>query len=251
MSLAETHTSYPRALRQKEMDLLESVLPPDRPGYRRYRDLVNSMVVIGEGRRGAGNLVLGPEGHVPDLVSPLAQVVAYGVVETTLDSFTMTVREYIGNQIDVEIVSSSLGEIPDHFEEKRRWTYSTWRPGSPSPLHNQPVREVVIGEAFVLVISRDEKRLWVYDGDSGMNLLIPITNFYNELMLHKHIRDPRVALVSQLLFTHLEEYSDDDLRVSFITYNILKRKVDVKIHTQTQEGKLSRGFLTKWVRKAR
>lgn len=251
MSLAVTHTSYPRALRRKERDLLESVLPSDRPGYRRYRDLVSSMVVIGEGRQGAGNLVLGPEGQVPDLISPLAQVVAYGVVETTLDSFTMTVREYIGNQIDVEIVSSSLGEIPDHFEEKRRWTYSTWRPGSPSPSHNQPVREVVIGEAFVLAISRDEKRLWVYDGDSGMNLLIPITNFYNELMLHKHIRDPRVALVSQLLFTQLEEYSNDDLRVSFIAYNKLKRKVDITFHTQTQEEKLSSGFLTKWVRKAR
>ena len=45
-------------------------------------------------------------------------VIAYGMVETTRDAFTITVREEVAAQINVEIVSRRGEEIPDHFEEK-------------------------------------------------------------------------------------------------------------------------------------
>ncbi len=218
-------SSYPRPLRAKEIDLLESVLPQERPGYREYIDLLKQMVVLGEGRRGAGNIVLGFEGDTPDIVSPLAAVVAYGVVETTQDEYSITVREYVGKQIDVEIVSRCQEEIPDHFEEKRRWTYSLWEPGHPSPASGSPVREIHIDDQKTLAIAPGEKRLWIYDGTSGMVYLIPITNFYNELMLHKSIRDPKIALQSSRFFGELDNYSDVDLRSAFYAYNKLKPKV--------------------------
>ncbi len=220
--------SYPRTLRAKERDLLESVLPPDRPGYRKYRDLMETMQVIGEGRRGAGNLILGYPGQAPDLTSPLLPVVAYGVVETTQDRYTITVREFAGDQLDVEIVSAHDAEVPDHFEEKRRWTYATWRPGNASPASGTPVREVAIDNRSVLAIAAGEKRLWLYDGATGMNHPIPVTNYHNELMLHKQIRDPAIALQSGLLFDHLSSYSDEDLRAAFISYNAARRRVDVQ-----------------------
>ena len=228
MSMEEARKVNQRKLRKKELDLMESVLPEERSGYRQYRDWISSMVVIGEGRRGPGNFILGVAGDVPDNISPLASVVAYGVVETTRDSFSITVREYVGRQIDVEIVSVHGEEIPDHFEEKRRWTYSAWRPGSPSPATGGIVREVPIAGSIVLAIARTEKRLWVFDGSNGMNLLIPITNFYNELMLHKNIRDPKIALKSDLLFQNLESYDDADLRAAFVAYNKLKPKVELR-----------------------
>jgi len=230
MADAKSHTTYPRPLRAKEIDLLESVLPSDRSGYGEYRDLIAKMVVLGQGRRGKGNLVLGFTGDVADTTSPLASVIAYGVVQTTQDSYSVTVREYVGNQIDIEIVSGAGEEIPDHFEEKRRWTYSTWAPGMVSPASGLRVREVPIADHLVLAIAGEEKRLWVHDRKTGMNLLIPITNFYNELMLYKNIRDPKVALASRMFFENLPSFSDSDLRAAFIAYNKLRRKVDLSVY---------------------
>lgn len=231
---------FPRHLRAKERDLLESVLPPDRPGYRRYRDLLETMQVIGEGRRGTGNLILGRPGDSPDTTSPLPPVVAYGVVETTMERYTITVREYVGDQIDAEIVSAHDEEIPDHFEEKRRWTYATWSPGSVSPATGAPVREVRIDDRSVLVIAAREKRIWLYDGATGMNHPIPVTNYHNELMLHRQIRDPAIALRAGLLFDQLSSYTDEDLRAAFIAYNAHRRRVDVR---QTPTPAAARGFL--------
>lgn len=214
-------------LRPKERELLECVLPPDRPGYDRYRALIGGMQVIGEGRRGKGNFVLGHPDDTPDISSPLGPVVAYGAVETTRDTFSVTVREYAGDQIDVEIVSTHGEEIPDHFEEKRRWTYSGWNPGDPSPATGLPVREIALDDSCILAIVGTEKRIWIHDRSTGMVHLLPITNFYNALMLHKRIRDPKVALRSALLFENLPSYSDADLRAAFVAYNAFRHRVTV------------------------
>jgi hypothetical protein len=220
--------AFPRPLRPKERDLLESVLPMDRPGYRHYRELLERMEVLGEGRRGAGNLVLGAKGDLPDPGAPLPPVVAYGVVETTQDQFTVTVREEVDNRIDVEILSSRGEEVPEHFEEKRRWSYSDWVPGRPSPATGERLREVQVDPFCTLAFAEGERRLWLYDARTGMNHPLPITGFYNELMLHKRIRDPEIALHSANLFGQLFSYSDDDLRAAFIAYNVLRKRVEVR-----------------------
>jgi hypothetical protein len=232
---------YPRDLRPGERSLLHFVLPQEAPGYQKYRDLVEAMKVIGEGRRGRGNIILGRPGDIPDLTSPLPPVVAYGAVEMEQDTLSITVREVVGDQMDIEIVSSQEEEVTYQVTGGKRWTYSTWQPGSVSPSAQLPVREVVIEHGVVLAISREEGRLWVFDAQSGMNILIPITNFYNELMLHKGIRDPKVALSSGRLFSHLDEYPDEDLRAAFLAYNKVRRKVDIQ---SKEETPVQRGLLT-------
>lgn len=222
-----SNDTYPRQLRPKERDLLEFVLPSDRPGYRAYRQRIEKMTVLAEGRRGSGNVVLGLSGARADLTSPLPAVIAYGVVETTRDTFTVTVRECTDDQIDVEIVSLHGEPIPDHFEEKRRWTYSTWQPGQPSPATEMPVREVRITATLTLALSAAERRLWLYDATTGMNHLIPITNYHNELMRLLGIRDPHVALKPERFFDDLPRYADNELRSAFISYNRLWKKVDL------------------------
>jgi len=242
--------SYPRRLRQKEQELVEWVLPGDRPGYKHYRDLIAGMIVLAEGRRGTGNLVLGFHGDIADVTAPLAPVIAYGMLETTRDKFSITVRECVGEQIDIEIVSNRGDEIADSYEEKQRWTYSTWLPGMPSPATHQPVREVVIDNNRILAVARQERRLWVYDGNTGVNHLIPITNFYNDLMLVKRIRDPGVALKSDMFFEHLDTYSDAELRSSFIAYNAMRRKVNiVAAETVKEQSRLKDYFRKLLVRK--
>ena len=219
---------YPRKLHPKELDFLEGVLPPDRPGYRQYRDWISSMIVLAEGKRGPGNLILGFAGNAADLSVPLAPVVAFGMVVTTHSAIAITVRERVEDQIDVEIVSGSEDEVPGHFEEKNRWTYSNWLPGKPSPANGGRVREVHIDDDLTLVIAPKEKRIWVYDRTSGMNHLLPVTNVHNELMLYKGIRDPKIALNIGQFFTGHAVYSDDDLREAFVRYNSLRHRVEVQ-----------------------
>ncbi len=242
---------YPRPIQEKERDMLESVLPIERPGYRTYRELLAQMVVLGEGRRGSGNLVLGFAGDTPDITSPLGAVVAYGMVEGTRDTFSITVREYLGKQIDVEIVSSGGEGIPEHFEEKRRWTYSHWQPGMASPASGAAVREVRVDGNIVLACAKGDKRIWVYDGQSGIVHLIPITNFYNELMLLKNIRDPKIALRPTKFFDDLDTYSDDELRMTFMNYNKLRPKVSVAMPVEVQHNGVWKLFFQRLLGKTR
>lgn len=219
---------FPRSLRPKERDLLDTVLPGERPGYRRVRERIDAMTVIGPGRRGAGDLVLGFPGEAPDIDSPLPPVIAYGAVQTTRETFTVTVREEVERQIDVEIVSARGEEIPDRYEEKRRWTYSVWSPGEPSPATGEKVRTVDIDGAVTVAFAPAEKRIWMHDAVSGMVHPLPITNFYHELMVRAGIRDPKIALAPSLLWEQLEGYADDDLRSAFVAYNILRARVTLR-----------------------
>jgi hypothetical protein len=218
---------YPRKLRAKEEDLLIFVLPPDRIGYRIYHEKISRLSVLSPGRRGPGNFVLGIPGMSVDLETPLMPVIAYGVVESTQDELIITVREEAAGLIDVELVSRSGEEVPDRFEEKRRWTYSTWEPGNASPATGTALREIRIGINAVMAISQEESRIWVFDRVSGMNHLIPITSFYGELMLQRKIRDPRIALHPRLLFNDLHTYRDEDIALAFTAYNKLHHKVEI------------------------
>ena len=195
--------AYPRPLRAKELDLLESVLPLDRPAYRTLRERLESMAVLGEGRRGEGEIILGMPGDVPDLQSPLPPVIAFGMVETTGGSYSVTVREEEAAQVNVEIVSGSGTGIPDHYEEKRRWTYSRWLPGEVSPATGAPVREVAVGPGVTLALASAEKRIWIHERPGGSVRLIPVTNLYTELIVRKGERDPRIALAPSLLWKNL------------------------------------------------
>lgn len=246
--LQQSTEFFPRSLRFKERELLEFVLPAESPGYNEYRRTISAMVVLAAGRRGMGNVVLGKPGDRADITSPLLPVIAYGAVETTTETFTITVRELVCDQIDVEIVSNRGEEIPDELNEVRRWTYSTWRPGTPSPAMHSSVREVKIKNDLVLAVAPQEKRLWLFDGRLQMNHLIPITNFYNELMLQKRIRDPKVALKSMMLFDQHDRYTDEDLRSAFVAYNGLKRRVDLTLSPGPQEDAGLKSFFRRLVK---
>ena len=216
----------------RERGFLSGILPADRKGYTRYREQIRDMVVIGEGRRGNGEIILGIGDDTPSFDDPLAPVFAYGAIETNFGTISITGREVFQNQCSIEIVNSKSDFLPPEFEESRRWTYSTWLPDTGCPQCLQRVREVRIQtsgmQRFTLAICPGDKRLWVYEEEQQVVRLIPITNFYNELMLAKNIRDPKIALQSALFFTELQQYSDKDLLQAFFTYNKLKTKVHIQ-----------------------
>ncbi len=222
---------YPRPLSTREREWIDWVLPAARKGYGEFRARLTHLVVVGEGRRGKGEFVLGKEGGTPDFSNPLPPVFAYGMIETDSGGISITVRDMADDQVSVEIVSQRSDVIPERYAEHRRWTYSTWNPGEACPQCQMECREIPMrGDRndlpqYTLAVCPADRRLWVHDASSLVNRLIPVTNFYNELMLHKGIRDPGVALDSKNLFKNLRGYSDGDLRMAFRSYNQLKTKV--------------------------
>lgn len=222
---------FPRDLKTWERDLLLWMLPEDRPGYREYRDSLQRLTIIAQGRRGAGNYILGPAGVQADNESPLPQVFAYGVVETKRGSLSVTIRERLGDQIEFEMAVLGRGDPFEPTEVTRRWTFSDWLPGAHCPACGASVREVemkTVERRLVLVVCRTDERLWIYDGGTEVNHPIPVTNFYNELMFQKNIRDPKIAFSSRRLFQNLDEWSDIDLASAFSSYNVIRTKVPVE-----------------------
>lgn len=220
---------FPRDLKPSEKGLLLWLLPEERPGYRGYREILKQWKVVAQGRRGSGNYILAPKDEIPDNESPLPSVIAYGVVETSKGEVSVSVRERLGNQVEFEVAMLGKGDSIDLAEERRRWTYSQWLPGSPCPRCASQPREVLMqgkaGRTLVLAICIGDRRLWIYESETGMNQLMPVTNFYNELMLHKNVRDPKIALDSQRLFQDLHTFRDSDLFSAFRSYNQIRTKV--------------------------
>src|SRR5258706_16128770 len=82
---------YPRPLLPREREWIAWILPADRPGYKHYREIIDAMEVIGEGRRGSGEIILGQRDARIDVESPLPSVYAYGVIETNFGTISITV----------------------------------------------------------------------------------------------------------------------------------------------------------------
>ncbi|HLF20742.1 MAG TPA: hypothetical protein VI704_08115, partial [Bacteroidota bacterium] len=156
----------------------------------------------------------------------------YGLVETTIGEGAVTVRERLGDQVEYEIVYPRGERVSLGFEEIRRWTFSTWNSSQPCPMCSTRVREVHmksrLGRNLVLAICVVDRRLWVYDGATGVNHPIPVTNIYNELAMQSKMKDPRVAFDSWRLFSDLPSFSDADLTKAFASYNNIRTKVPLE-----------------------
>jgi hypothetical protein len=191
--------------------------------------LVEVWKVVGIGRRGEGNYILAGPGEIPDTESPLPQVLAYGFVRSDEGEVTISVRERFGEQLEFEITGQPSNIVFQGLELCHRWTFSEWLPSRTCPACDGPVRKVEMktgtGQNLILAFCLTDQRLWVYNQQSGINHLIPVTGFYNELMLQKRMQDPTIALNPKRLFSDLGTYSDSALTRAFSSYNKLRTKV--------------------------
>ena len=91
------------------------------------------------------------------------------------------------------------------------------------------MREVFVGAGVTLAFAPAEKRIWIHERAGGIVRPIPITNYYNELMICRGIRDPRIALAPSLLWKDLASFPDEDLIRAFVAYNALRRHVPLQV----------------------
>ena len=218
------------------------MLPEDKPGYRIYREMIKEMVVIGYGRFEPDNLILGQPGDKPDEEGFYTPVISLGQVEMREAKIQISIHKAYRNQIQIDIVNLSGDFIPERFTELRRWSYARWIPGETSPATGEKVREVKIfsrgKQNLILVISPSDKKIWLHEIDSGINYIIPVTNFLNELLKRKkEIIDRVSGLNVNFIFENIEKFSDVDINNAFISYSKFFAKVDVEGYEEVKEKK--------------
>ena len=158
------------------------------------------------------------------------------------------------DQLDFEI-TGHFADLSRDLLLHRRWTLSDWLPSNACPSCGAALREVsiktVTGHLLVLALCAHDHRLWVHDEKSGINYPIPVTSYYNELMLKKKVHDPATVLHPKRLFTDLKLHSDADLTAAFSSYNRMRRRVSLGeplvVPTESSKGWFDRA--TRWLLK--
>lgn len=217
---------YPREISTVEKELLFSILPVYKPGYAQYRELINTYSVTGEGTRGELNLFLGKSGSEPDTISPSRPVFALGTLEYGTGVIDLVIHEEINNEIET-VIEGDIS-IVSEGELQKNINYSEWQPGMYSPEKNEKVREIFIKPTkYLLAFAPSERKIWAHNIVSGVNHLIPLSNYYNSLMLLKNERKGSIALNPKLFFDNLELYDNEELVSAFISYNKYMSRVQL------------------------
>jgi hypothetical protein len=213
---------YPRKITGIERTCLLLILPENKPGYKLYRNKIESMIVLGDGNFGEGNYILGHYEPDPDLSFPSAPVFAIGTLDNGTDQLDIIIHEETEDKIEVGFGQDINDITNDSFIVK---SYSHWSPGMTSPFTNSKVREISVRtNEFVLAIVPEEKKIWLYESSSGVNHLIPISNYYNSLMLYRNERNAEKVLNPNLFFNNLGLYNDLELKSALELYNKYMRR---------------------------
>jgi hypothetical protein len=220
---------FPRQLTTIENMLLFSVLPENKSGYNSYRNKINNLVVTGSGRFGGGNFVLGKKGAEPDLSLPSSSVFAIGTNVYEEGIIDITIHEELDGEIEFDISARNQNILPENLTEVKKWNYSEWNPGDKAPNDNSFVREIIITkDEYVLSIASSHKKIWLHEYKSGINFLVPLTNFYNELMRVNNIKDASIALKPTSFFERIDNFNDEQIVLAFFSYNRYLRKFDIQ-----------------------
>ena len=221
--------NFPRQLTAAEKTIIFSILPESKNGYKLYREKINNLLVIGSGRFGGNNYILGNREAEPDLSIPSSSVFALGTAVSGSNNIDVIIHEESDEQIEFDITSVSELSFEKDIRIEKVSCYSNWNPGEKILFEKAEVREYIISPgSYVLAIVPELKKIWLHDISTGVNHIIPVTNYFNELMRLKNIRDPKLALKPSNFFEHINEFKNDEIRKAFLMYDKYLSKFNIK-----------------------
>jgi hypothetical protein len=216
---------FPRKLTDVERKILFSLLPDNKIGYNNYRSLIENFYLIAEGRFGNGNLILGEIGNTPDFSIPSSPVFAIGNVFSAALQYYVVIHTIDDGLIEIQMDPYPVKAI---IKIDKVVSYSNWIPGMESPEKNSKVYEYSLKEnEFLLAVCPDSKKIWLHDYRTGVNNIIPISNFFNELMLIRNIKDEKSLQSPSIFFNEIESYPDRDIKLAFLLYNKYLKRFDL------------------------
>lgn len=216
-----------RELSETEKECLLFVLPENKPGYLHYRNLIDKYSVIGKSSGPGTSIFLGSKDCEYDNDLPPSPLFALGSI-VRRDSITDVLiyqlcEEIIEAEINISNIKLNAGK------SLKSWSYSEWVPGQQSPEDGTEIKEVNLsGGNYTFAIAPYTRRIWLHEKVSGVNHIIPVTNYYNELMRYRNIRDPKIALNPNSLFTNLDRFSDEDYSGALIMYDKYLNRFSLK-----------------------
>ena len=221
--------NFPRQLTAAEKTILFSILPESKTGYKLYREKINNLLVIGSGRFDGNNYILGNKGAEPDLNIPSSPVFALGTAVSGSNNIDVIIHEESDEQIEFDITSSSELSFEKNIRIEEVNCYSNWNPGEKIIFEKAEVREyIILPGSYILAIVPELKKIWLHDISTGVNHIIPVTNYFNELMRLKNIRDPKLALKPGNFFEYINEFKNDEIRKAFLMYDKYLSKFNIK-----------------------
>jgi len=214
----EENNKFPRLLTEIEKQVLFSLLPENKTGYKSYRDKISTKLVIGFARFAEGNLILGNKDSIIDLDNPSSPVFALGEIELKDNHVDVLIHEEEEEKIEFDI--SYQNDAVNLNSILKSWSYSSWIPGMNAPNDDSAVREIlIVKDKFILAIAPVHEKIWLHNIISGVNSIIPISNFYNSLMMNKNVRNSKTLSSPKSIFRNLSTFSDNDLSLSLFAYD--------------------------------
>ncbi len=224
--------TFPRSLSFAELEFIRWLLPEHADVYARTLKTIEAGYVIGEGRWGLGDLMIGHNNTQIDRSLSMMSIIAVGECSTNLGSVSISIHEPNLDEM-IEVQFSGIFPLPEHIEVISGWTYSYWHPGLPCPSTGQEVREVILYTTtaiprYTIVLSPSSKTLWCYDHSTKFNQLLTVTGFMDELLRTHRLRDAALVTNPTKMFVQLHNYSDADIRKAFSEYaKVTVRKFDL------------------------
>lgn len=218
---------FPSKLSDSERKIIFSLLPENKPGYNSYRAIIDNFFVVAEGRFGNGNLILADTDTIPDLSISSSPIFASGTIFTS-----GTVYYVVIHKLDEEMIEIQIDPYPVNNEVDviNVVSYSDWMPGMKSPENNSIVNEYLIQEdSYLLAICPTSKKIWLHEFSSKVNYLIPVSNFFNELMRLRKVNDENTLMNPSNFFNIIDQFSSLEIKIAFLMYNkYLKHfKIDI------------------------
>lgn len=221
--------NFPRKLTAPEKIILLSILPESKAGYKLYREKIINLFVIGSGRFGGNNYILGNMGDELDLNVPSSPVFALGIAESGMDTIDIVIHEQQDEQIEFDITANPISLLQNDLMIDKVRCFSYWIPGEKYLFEDAEVREYMISPgSYILAIAPQLKKIWLHDISTGVNHIIPVSNFFNELMRLKNIRNPKLALNPGNFFENINEYKNDEIRNAFLMYDNYLSKFNIR-----------------------
>ncbi len=210
-----------RKLTDREFFLISEILPPERKGYSEYRKKILDLFVVEEDSD--GEIILGNKDEKFYDEDEKTNTFALGYVAFEGRKFYVVIYEELNNFIKVAINDVGKAEGNGLI-----WSYSNWQPGMKAPADSSKVREVhLVKNKLVIAIAPVHKKIWLYEKQSGVNHILPVSNFYNEIMRARGERNPAVVSHPKRIFERLDEFTDEEIGQGFLLYNEYLNKFEI------------------------
>lgn len=233
---------FPIKLTNSEKEILFSLLPKNKLGYNNYRSILEKLFIVGEGRFGNGNLILGKADAIPDLSISSSPIFALGTIYTPLKNYYAVIHSMDKDMIEVQIDPYPVDDV---VEITQVVSYSDWQPGMKSPEKKSDVYEYTIKDnSYLLAICPVSKKIWLHEYSSMVNYIIPISNFFNELMRIRKVNDEKTLMSPAKFFNDIYQFSQLEIKLAFLMYNKYLKHFDIGISpeellAQNQKSKKS------------